>query len=223
MAELIDVSNANGAVDWHAVRKAGVVGAFVKASEGESFTDRFWAGNRHDANMAGVRVGAYHFARPDLHPSTPLAEARHFVGVVGRLNRTDLRPVLDLEVATPELHNQELVWWCQKWSRYVRDKLGVWPLLYGSTSYLANLMGAQSRPILGGLWLASYGRNDGRRYEPTVPRPWKKYVAHQYCSVGHVAGVRGDVDRSYAPRLTPLLAHPVLGRIAFGGGRTAAA
>lgn len=222
MAELIDVSNVNGSVDWNRVRRAGIAGAWLKATEGQTYIDKYFAQHRRDAARAGVRVGAYHFARPDLQPLTPEAEAINFCKVVGKLDRTDLRPVLDLEVAVREvLRRSEIEWWCREWSRTVKKRLGVWPLIYGSTSYLADMR--LDQPILGGLWVANYGPNDGRRHTPGVPRPWRKAVAHQYTSRGRVDGVRGDVDRNYVPRLRAVLAFPwrgIVGRVS-GGGKAA--
>jgi GH25 family lysozyme M1 (1,4-beta-N-acetylmuramidase) len=68
---LIDVSNVNGSVDFREVRHAGIAGAFLKVSEGLDFNDSRFAEFRREARRAGVRVGGYHFARPDHHPYTP--------------------------------------------------------------------------------------------------------------------------------------------------------
>lgn len=204
--ELIDVSNAQGAVDWRAVKKAGVAGAWHKATEGATFDDAWFAANRRRAGQAGVRFGAYHFARPDRNK--PETEADHFCRVVGKLDRRDLRPVLDLEQETT-LKWREIEEWARAFNRRVRAHLGVTPVFYSYPAYIASM--SLERTIGNGLWLASYGPNDGRRHTAVVPKPWKRYVAHQYTSTGSVPGVHGHVDRSYAPRLRGVLARPIAG------------
>ena len=204
MPYLIDISNANGPVTWSRVKDAEFVGVWLKATEGASFIDQMFVANRAGAKGVGLRAGAYHYARPDVNPTSPGVEADFFCSVVKKLGRTDLRPVLDLEVKAPGLE-----WWARQWCRAVEKRLGVFPLVYGSTAFL-NKIKAKA-PIGGGLWLASYGADDGRIHVPDVPAPWKSYVAHQYTSKGKCPGVGGLVDRSYALKLRPILAHPVLG------------
>jgi lysozyme len=202
---IIDVSQWQGSIDWKRVAASGVRLAFVKATEGSTFTDPRFAANRHAAEEHGIRIGAYHFASPS--GSSPAAQADHFAHVVGTLRRRELRPVVDLETGLPtstQAFARELV-------QAIRKRLGVTPLLYSYSAYLAAMH--PSRPIGGGLWLASYSRNDGRDYGAAVPKPWKGWVAHQYSSRGHVAGIPGLVDVSHAPKLRPLLAHPVTGRL----------
>lgn len=204
--ELIDVSNVNGSVDWKKVRADGVTGAWLKASEGVTFTDALFAAHRRAANRAGVRVGAYHFARPDNN--TAKQEADHFSDVVGKVGRRDLRPVLDYEHDTT-LSARELEEWARHFNQRVVDRLGVLPAFYSYPFYIAKMH--LTSPIGNGLWLADYGPNDGVRHPPKVPPPWLRCIAHQYTSKGTVRGVSGHVDRSYAPRVQGVLAHPLLG------------
>lgn len=206
---LIDLSSNNGSVDLYAAARDGISGAFLKATEGTTYVNPYFASQR--ATNSGLRVGAYHYARPDRNPYRPEAEAEHFCRVIGKLGRRDLRPVLDLEVWGDDLSPEQMVSWARKFNRVVRKRFGVWPIFY-SYPYFINRLSADI-PIGNGLWLASYGRNDGKEYPYGVPAPWQKIVAHQFTSRGRVAGVRGDCDVSRAKSLTPLLAHPWLGRV----------
>lgn len=212
---VIDVSNVNGNVDFTAIKRAGIPAAFMKATEGLSFNDGRFAGFRKAAAAAGVRIGAYHFARPDRQPYSPEQEADHFCKVVGTVGRTDLRPVLDFEVNAAHLTAAEKIDWARKFNQRVKKRLGQIPIFYSYAALIHELADAFpfEKPIGNGLWLAAYGRNDGTPYPVMTPPPWKKVVAHQFTSRGRLAGHVGTVDYSQAPSLNALLAHPVRGRI----------
>ena len=57
----IDVSNHQGQIDWSRVAADDVGYAYVKATEGKTFVDAYYARNVAAAEKAGVHVGAYHF------------------------------------------------------------------------------------------------------------------------------------------------------------------
>lgn len=201
---VIDVSNVNGPVDWHAVKAAGIPAAWLKVTEGVTFNDGRYQQFRTDAKRAGVRTGGYHFARPDRNGATE--EAIHFCGVLGHLSRTDLRPALDLEVPTPMRSAGWVVEWAREFNQKVKRELGVIPIFYTYSAY-ANSLHATT-PIGNGLWLAAYGRNDGIEYPVVPPPPWAHIVAHQYTSRGTFAGHAGFVDFSHAVSLNAISAYP---------------
>jgi lysozyme len=197
---VLDVSNWNAEVDFERVRAAGIAAVYLKASEGRSFSDRSFAARRAAARAAGLHVGAYHFARPGTNP--PHVEAEHFLRVVGELDARDLRPALDFEVAGGLAVAR--VEWARAWNRAVRGELGAWPLFYSYPALVEAL--APERPIGGGLWLASFGRNDGVEHPFRVPAPWRRALLHQFSSECRVAGCSGRVDLSHGGSLAPLLA-----------------
>ncbi len=204
MLLVVDLSNNNASVDFaRLARVPGIAGVYLKASEGQTFTDGTFHERRREANAAGLRVGAYHFGR--LRSAG--AEARRFVSVVGSLDCRDLRPALDAEVAP----GREWVDWTREWNRIVRAELGTGPLFYSYPAWLQEL--AAPAPLGYGLWLASYGPDDGHEHPYGVPAPWRRAVLHQFTSRAIIAGVHGYCDVSSAPRLGPLLAHPIAGRV----------
>ena len=69
----------------------------MKASEGVDYVDPTYATNRAQANANGLKVGAYHFAKPDTDADDATIEADHFVDTA-QWSSGDLLPVLDLEV-----------------------------------------------------------------------------------------------------------------------------
>lgn len=203
----IDVSNVNGPVDWKAVAGAGVKFAYAKASEGLTYNDPFGAINRRQAEAAGLKLGLYHFARPDLHPGTAGArqEAEHFLGLIDFLGAKDLRPALDLEHPA----STDLTAWAATFLKTVQAKLGVTPIFYSYSAFIRSNMGGARGLGKYPLWLADYSRNDGREHPYSTPPAWKSVLVHQFASTGHVPGIRGnvDLDELHALNFDGLLAH----------------
>src|SRR2546423_8695762 len=97
-AKGIDVSNWQGSIDWLQVASDGYTFAFAKATEGTGFTDITYAVNRSGTQGLGVRIGAYHFARPEgsgdaALAASAIAQADRFVDVA-QPRAGDLPPVL---------------------------------------------------------------------------------------------------------------------------------
>lgn len=206
---LLDVSNNNAEPNWRQIHQQGVEAVYLKASEGTGFVDQTFRERRAAASAVGLHVGAYHFARPDA--SYAAEQARLFCEVVGKIGAHDLRPVLDFE-ASSNLTPGELDAWAREWNAAVRKTTGVLPVFYSYSAYVQMLRPAW--PIGAGLWLASYGRNDGAEHPYVTPFPWKGVVAHQFTSACRITGCASPVDMSNANSLRPLLAHPVKHKIA---------
>lgn len=191
----IDVHGGKGAVDWAKVKANGIRFAFVKATEGTGWKDARLSTNVAGARRVGIRVGWYHFNRPDTHPGVAggQEQARWFLHAAGRPKRGDLFPVLDDETGEPTP--------CVVvgFARLIHDETGAWPILYASTSWLARLWAratAAERKVLKKMpvWAAAYGPNDGHHHGHDGWPSWCRYVVHQYTSVGKVPGVLGNVD-----------------------------
>ena len=192
---VIDVSHHNGAIDWPAVAGAGIVLAFVKATQGVGFVDPAFARNRCAAVAAGILVVPYHF----LDAADPLRQAAHFLSV------TTLRPgdaaMIDWESDAPA---GALV----AFGRAVAKRTGRDPLAYYGCAQLAEADPDLSRwPLM----LPEYPQGEAPGdYAELVARPprlpagrvpdWhgggRPYDFHQYTPAGRVAGIAGPVDRS---------------------------
>lgn len=204
---LADFSNNNNHVDLRQVKDAGVIGFWHKVTEGKTFTDGFWQHRRDTGRAFGLRVGGYHFARP-RGGTAAQEDAARFVRMLGPIQRRDLAPVLDLEVSEG-MTAGGLEAWARRWMHTVFALTDVWPLFY---SYPAFVEGMKPERVIGrGLWLAAYGRNDGQEHPYSVPRPFKKALAHQFTSNARLSGVGGTCDLSSTRKLYPLLAHGLRG------------
>ena len=188
---MLDLSNNNGPVDFKRVFQAGQRRIYLKLTEGVTFDDPKFVDFRKGARAAGLKVGAYHFARGVPSGNSAKDEAEHFLHKLPNLTNKDLRPALDLEFKTP---SKAVGDWAKQWLSLVRSAIGVRPIIYSYGSFLEGC--AFSTPPAA-LWLASFGRNDGKEHPFTVPRPWKRLAAHQYSSNARVAGCSGAVDISH--------------------------
>jgi lysozyme len=202
----IDVSHWQGYIYWSAVRDAGVKFAIVKATDGRSFTDSRYARNSERADALGIRMTAYHFARPDGTYRDAVREADHFVATA-RLEGRHLLPVLDLEV-TGGLSRDRLATWARKWLQRVEARLGVKPMIYTSPSFWKDRMGNTTWFAANGyrvLWIAHWFVD-----QPRVPASnwnghgWKLW---QVSNCGHIPGIDGcvDVDLYNGLDMAPLL------------------
>ncbi len=88
----IDVSHYQGQIDWQQMKAQGIGFAYIKATEGSSYTDECYQQNMTDAVNAGIAAGAYHFFSFD---SSGVTQAEYFIQTVG--DDGTLIPVVDAE------------------------------------------------------------------------------------------------------------------------------
>jgi len=120
---------------------------------------------------------------------------------------------LDLETNDGHLTPEQLLTWAHRFALEVHKVTGAHCLYYTYPAFIAEQH--WHTPIGGGagLWIAAYGPNDGTDHGLTGVSiaPWKRAVAHQFTSVGRVAGVAGHVDLSHARSRRAVLAHGLRG------------
>jgi lysozyme len=91
----VDVSAHQGEIDWPRVAADEIRFAYIKASEGGSWTDSRFRANWAAAGAAGLDRGAYHFFTLCRSGDE---QARHFLAVAPPDPRA-LRPAVDLELS----------------------------------------------------------------------------------------------------------------------------
>ena len=91
------MSYHQGPINWPQVAAAGKRFAFVRATAGTLTADTTYWANSSGARAAGLDVGSYHFANPDLAFNDAGNEAAWFLRNAA-IASGDLVPVLDLEV-----------------------------------------------------------------------------------------------------------------------------
>lgn len=205
MLTIYDVSQWQGVINWRRVAADPIAAVIIKATQGDSWVDPRFEENRRGAEAVGLRVGFYHFAEPN--GANYSAQAAHHAKVIGSYRRRELRSALDLETGNPS----RVEAFARGFNQELKRELGLIPLFYSYAAFIESMR--LSKPIGAGLWLASYGRDDGADHGATPPKPWHKFVAHQFSSHGSAAGISGAVDVSHAASLRPMLAHPIAGRL----------
>lgn len=178
----IDASHHQGAIDWKAVAGDGISFAYLKATEGTTFTDPTFAGHRAAAQRQGIRVGGYHY----FQLCTPGADqAAHFAAVLGELDGDDLPPAVDLELAgsctTPPARDVLLAE-VQTFLDRLEAATGREPVVYLYPEFeeqygVARALGDHRQ------WVRSL---DGR--------PDRRWWMWQQTDRGSVAGIAGPVD-----------------------------
>lgn len=189
----IDVSHYQDEIDWTHVAASGIRFAFQKATEGTGYVDPTYATNRAGATANGIVFGAYHFARPDLHPFDPVPEADHYVDTA-QLGQGNLFPVLDLE-RSGNLTQAELTDWILGWLGRVYERTGVRPIVYTSPNGWLDRTGDTTAIADAGytvLWVAHWNTQT-----PRVPaNDWQGngWTFWQYTNCASIPGIGGCVD-----------------------------
>lgn len=179
----IDVSHWQGTIDWQAVRGGGIDFAFIKATEGGTYTDPQFARNWAAAADAGITRGAYHYFRPNVDA---VKQAEHFLRVT-RLGAGDLPAVLDVETSDG-LTGDALLRAVRSWLETVERATGKRPIVYTYPDFWNRYVSASPGPYP--LWIASYGRD-----QPLMPTTgWSDWTFWQSSATGRVPGIQGDVD-----------------------------
>ncbi|NGN63127.1 lysozyme [Streptomyces sp. A7024] len=194
----IDVSHWQGAINWGAVRGAGIQFAWMKATEGTTYKDPRFNTNYPAAHAAGVIRGAYHFARPNS--SSGATQANFFASNGGAWSRDNLTlpGVLDIEnnpsgaacygLSQTAMRNWILDFYNTYKARTTRDVV-----IYTSPSWWNSCTGGwNGMATRSPLWVAHWTAN----HSPSLPGGFGAWTVWQYTSSGSVSGVSGNVDRN---------------------------
>lgn len=191
----VDIYRYQTVTDYRALARS-VGFAYVKLTDGRGPAVVRGDGQVNGCRGAGIPVGGYHYAQP----GDPKVQAQVFIAELRRLNALDLAPALDLEEPGLRPVARDFgIKFCQEIAR-----AGYRPCVYLSASWAGEL-----RPDRWGIpglvvWIAAYGGNDGRTYDPARdPAKVRRFYAgpydiHQHTSMATVPGIRGNVDLNWA-------------------------
>lgn len=154
--------------DWWACRaKEGYKFVYVKATEGQTYTDAYFIANVRNAFKTGFRVGAYHFGRASLITQDAQLEAEHFRSAcVPVADLLTLPECLDLESrgnkdpatkTVDPLSGADLTAWATEFCKHLEpDDCKNWrkvPILYTGKAFFETYLSHVTSP----LWVARYG------------------------------------------------------------------
>ncbi len=195
----IDVSAAQGHLDWGQFRASGISFAYIKATEGTGVFDVRFNNHWQGARAAGILRGGYHFFHPTLDP---LAQARNFASSVG-VGQSDLPPVLDIEgdgdnafIVNNMAANFDRA---RIWLETVEGALNLKPVIYtgpGFWNQVINRLGGVAPGWLGKytLWVAHWFTQftDGVT-RPIIPNGWHNWTFWQFASPDNANGMPASI------------------------------
>lgn len=177
----IDVSKWQGNVDWASYWGQGKRFAYVKATEGTTYQNSYFAQQYNGSYNVGMIRGSYHFALPDN--STGTAQADWFVNHGGGWSgdgRT-LPGVLDIEynpygATCYGLSQASMRSWIAAFTSRYKARTGRDAVIYSTTSWWTTCTGNTSQfSATNPLWIARYNTSPG-----TLPAGWAYYTFWQY-------------------------------------------
>jgi GH25 family lysozyme M1 (1,4-beta-N-acetylmuramidase) len=181
----VDVSHYQGSINWTSVKNSGKTFAFMKATEGTTYTDPTFATNWAGAKAAGLIRGAYHFGHPG---SSAVDQANRFCNVVAPTHG-DLQMMLDLEV-TDGVSPSGVRSWVVAFINQIVSRTGRPGIIYTGFYFWRDSAGNGSN-LNCPLFLAAYVTDPNN----FVPAAWPFFTFWQYTDAGTCPGISGNVDR----------------------------
>ncbi|MFI6843098.1 lysozyme [Kitasatospora sp. NBC_00085] len=194
----MDVSSRQGNPDWSQAAANGARFAYVKATEGTTYTNPYFGRQYGDSRNAGFIRGAYHFALPDH--SSGSAQADWFVDHGGgwSADGSTLPPALDIEynpygATCYGLSQGDMVSWIREFSDTVQSRTGRYPTIYTTTNWWTQCTGNDGGfGATNPLWIARYAPTVG-----TLPNGWLYQTFWQYASSGTFPGDQDSFNGTY--------------------------
>lgn len=186
---VIDISHHNGIINWVEIAKT-VDSIFIKASQGQNYTDPMFIKNAIGAHTAGIKAGYYHYAT--LQSKTVEIDAKleaiHFIEQVMKVALPGLGLVLDLEDPNINLSREETLTYVKTFFRYLVLNGYHDYMLYSGTHFLNDHLPINHQLGYVKLWIADYN-------EPHfIPIGWEGIHLLQYTNKGKIEGISGNVD-----------------------------
>ena len=182
----IDISHHQGTINWSETAKDPKAGyVYIKATEGRDHVDDTYAFNVREARRYGLKVGAYHFFRPNVSAAD---QFRNFTGIVDK-KKQDLIPLVDVEVTGGVAVSTMLVR-LEELLQMLTREYGVKPLIYTGRNFYNKYIGPYSQFKGYKFMIAQYTTD-----EPVLMND-DDYVIWQYTGHGSIRGIRGSVDQS---------------------------
>jgi lysozyme len=175
---------AGKAIDFAAMKAAGIAAVLLKATQGSSWIDATFVQRAVAAREAGLLVGAYHF----VDASAPLAQANHFLTVAGGISR------LAVDIEPNGMGDTVSIAQAAEIVARIQMATARLPLVYIGRDGPSGTGAGLPNSVLSRcpLWLPEYGVSS-----PTLPAGWPTWHLWQHTETGSVPGVAGDCDRSY--------------------------
>jgi GH25 family lysozyme M1 (1,4-beta-N-acetylmuramidase) len=196
----MDVSGYQGNVAWSTAYANGARFAYVKATEGTTYTNPSFGQQYNGSYNVGMIRGAYHFARPNV--SGGATQADYFVNHGGGWSRDGktLPGALDVEWNPYSggtcygLSASGMVSWILAFSNEYHARTSRWPVIYTATSWWSQCTGnSHDFSSTNPLWVARYSSSAG-----TLPYAWGYYTFWQNADSGTFPGDQDQFNGAYS-------------------------
>lgn len=205
----MDVSGYQHNVNWAAAYAAGARFAVVKATEGTTYTNAYFAQQYNGSASIGMIRGAYHFALPNTQAGSGTAQADFFVDHGGgwSADGSTLPPALDIEYnpygpTCYRMSPASMVAWIQAFVAEVHARTTQYPLIYSTYGWWSRCTGNSAAFSQDPLWIADYGSSPG-----ILPAGWAFQTLWQFADSGAFVGDQDSFNGSPA-RLQALAGRP---------------
>ncbi|MDR1887451.1 MAG: glycoside hydrolase family 25 protein [Prevotellaceae bacterium] len=184
----IDVSRYQDVIDWKYLesftgdkKDVKISFAFIKATEGRSIQDPFFATNWENIGKTDIIRGAYHYFIPTRSASE---QAQNFIVGV-ELSKGDLPPVLDIEI-TGGVGAAKLRENIKIWLNAVEKHYGMKPIIYSYIDFYEKYIIVDRDLKKYPLWVAHYDRKKIEFSEP--------WLFWQHSDKGRIPKIGENVD-----------------------------
>jgi lysozyme len=165
--------------------------AICKATQGAYFVDPMFKTNWREIKKEGMIRGTYHFYDCSVDPQI---QAQHFYSTVGKIEATDIAPVLDIEQGSmsKDVDGKQMVEDILTFLRLVEQQFGRKPILYTDYDFAQEYFKDQKALAEYDLWLAEYSGGAS----PKIPELWKErgYFIWQKSSSYSEESMKVDYD-----------------------------
>ncbi|MFR8011889.1 MAG: glycoside hydrolase family 25 protein [Clostridia bacterium] len=191
----IDVSYAQGDIDFEAVKAAGIDFVIIRVGargygSGDFIPDQYFDQNIEAASKAGLDIGVYFYTQA-ITEEEAIAEAKFVLQKLGEHPNVEITypVIMDVEGSdgyrimeiSDEQLNRNVTAFCE-----VIRQAGYYPMIYADQNFGEYKLDFSSLPY--DYWMACY------RTQNTSFALWVPFTMWQYTSSGSVAGVSGNVD-----------------------------
>lgn len=158
---------------------------FIKATEGTTVLNKFYADDYKQARKRGMHVGSYHF----FSTTSPAGKQAEYFLKNAQFNKGDFPPVLDVEPSDKQIErmggSEAMFKAIRVWLETVERHTGMRPILYINQMFVNRYLPdapdiREKYPV----WIARYGE-----YKPGI-----HLIFWQLSPDGKVRGITGDVD-----------------------------
>ena len=182
---VIDISYANGNVDFDKIKAAGVDAVIIRCGFGKDYKkqdDEKFERNINGAHAAGIRTGVYFYSYAK-DADAAKSESAHCLRLINPYREYISLPIFyDVE----ESNIQKAVKTTVPIFISAMNNAGFNAGVYASKSWFSSYLKGVAIPFK---WIASWGNDDGKPHtQPEGADIW------QYTSKGKVDGIKGVVD-----------------------------